>query len=153
MSILMKTNNYKLLFHEIFYNRVRAIVQAVEKLYSKLPFEEYKKHELTKLLARITRAYKDIIPDNPTQPDYYLKGSLAKYRRYKRGLQRYRLMFCFSNNPAIIVYLYLNDENHLRKEGSKTDPYREFATLVKKGVFSSSPTDPKLRKWMRNELA
>jgi len=145
-------NNYALLFHEFFYNRVVALSDAVEKLYERLPFDEYKNHEHAKLLARITKAYSTIIPENPNHPDYYLRGALSKYRRYKRGLQRYRLMFCFSNTPAIIVYLYLNDEKHLRKDGSKTDPYREFAVFVNKEIFSANPSDQNLQKWIRNEL-
>ncbi len=145
-------NNFKLLFHEFFYKRVSALTDSVEKLYERLPFDEYRKHERAKLLARITRAYVTIIPEDPNHPDYHLRGALSKYRRYKRGLQRYRLMFCLSNTPAIVVYLYLNEEKHLRKDGSKTDPYKEFTDLVNKEIFSASPSDPNLRKWIRSEL-
>lgn len=77
-----------------------------------------------------------------------MHGVLKKYRRYKQGLKRYRLFFIFSNNPTLIAYLYINDEKHLRKDGDKNDPYKEFSKLCNKGVFSDDPKDPKIQKWL-----
>ena len=114
--------------------------------------EDFKKHESTKLLARITKAYVEIIPQNPNHPDYYLRGMLSKFRRYKRGLQRYRLLFCFSQQIPIIIYLYINDKDHLRKDGGINDPYKEFSDLIKRGIFSSDPHDPIMQQWISKRL-
>ena len=59
-------------------------------------------------------------------------------------------MFCFSNEPRLIVYLYINDEKHLRKAGDKNDPYEEFKKLVKRQHFSHDPRDPNLQKWIQS---
>ncbi len=59
-------------------------------------------------------------------------------------------MFCFSSTPPIIIYLYLNDEKHLRKAGDKNDPYEEFKTFIKKGIFSHKPEDVNIKKWIRS---
>lgn len=149
----MMRNNYLLKYHVFFIERVKQLIDEVEKLSITLPREKYLVHESTKLLARITRAHIETIPANPNLPDYYLKGVLAKFRRYKRGLQRYRLLFCFANTPPIIVYLYCNDKDHLRKDGSKTDPYNEFVTLVNRGIFSHDPQDPNMQKWIKENIA
>ncbi len=148
----MRKNNYLLKFHQFFINRVLLLIGKVKKLHRSLSFEEYKKHTLVKLLKRITDAYSEHIPQSPNLSDYYLKGSLSKFRRYKRGLQRNRMMFCFANNPPIIIYLYINDENHLRSDGSQRDPYKEFTALVKKGVFSSDSSDPAMQKWIKETI-
>ena len=123
--------------------------EQVRVLRSKLELDEFKQHETVKLTARIRRADQEIIPENPDRPEYRLKGVLKKYRRYKQGLQRYRLFFCFSSQPPIILYLYLNDEKHLRKAGGKRDPYEGFKKLVVKRYFSHNPDDPRIQKWIK----
>ncbi|MCH8218598.1 MAG: type II toxin-antitoxin system YhaV family toxin, partial [Planctomycetes bacterium] len=89
----------------------------------------------------------------PNKREYQLKATLKKFRRYKRGLKRYRLFFCFSSRPPIILYLYLNDEKHLRQAGSKKDPYEPFKGLVSRGIFSHDPSDEKIQAWIRSLLA
>jgi len=143
-------NNYLLQYHEFYYQRVTQLKEQVKELKIKLSDEEFKQHEIVKLAYRIRQADQEIIPQDPDKPDYRLTGELKKYRRYKQRLQRYRLMFCFSSQPKIIIYLYLNDEKHLRKEGDKHDPHNEFTKLVKRGIFSHKPTDQKIQQWIRN---
>lgn len=144
------TSSYLLKYHEFYYLRIQELKEQVKELHQKLSPEEFKQHEIVKLAFRIRQADQEIIPQNPDRPEYRLSGDLRKYRRYKQGLQRYRLFFCFSNHPKIILYLYLNDEKHLRKAGSKTDPYEEFKKYVRKGHFSHQPDDPKIQQWIRD---
>ncbi len=144
------TSNYLLRYHEFYYQRIARLKQRVIELRRKLNPKEFKQHEIVKLAFRIRRADQETIPENPNRMDYRLHDDLKKYRRYKQGLQRYRILFSFSNHPKIILYLYLNDEKHLRKAGDKKDPYEEFKKLVAKGYFSHNPNDPKIQKWMKN---
>lgn len=149
----MKNNiSYVLRFHNFFRERIGELKSHVSKLRKALPAEEYKQHELTKLLARLYDAIENVIPENPHNPDYMLKGSLAKFKRYKKGLQRHRLLFCSAKNPPIIVYLYVSDKDHLRKEGDKNDPYNEFLKLFKSSVFSHDPFDPNMQNRLSHEL-
>lgn len=146
------TSNYLLRYHDFYYHRIAKLKTQVKELHKKLPEEEYKQHEIVKLAYRIRKADREIIPEDPNRPEYRLRGELKKYRRYKQGLQRYRIFFSFSNHPKIILYLYLNDEKHLRKAGDKNDPYEEFKKLVAKSFFSHNPNDPKIQKWVRSYL-
>lgn len=146
----MKTTSYLLKAHDFYDQRVQKLKQQVQKLKSSLCEEEFLKHETVKFAARLRRATRDIIPEDPNKKEYQLKGELKKFRRYKQGLQRYRLIFAFSSTPPVIIYLYINDEKHLRCDGGKNDPYEEFAHLVKKAVFSHDHNDPKSRKWIRD---
>jgi toxin YhaV len=144
------THRYLLKYHAIYYQRIQSLKEQVKGLKARLPEAEYAQHEIVKFAARVRQADQDIIPQDPDRPDYRLKGALRKYRRYKRGLQRYRLFFCFSNRPPIILYLYLNDEKHLRKEGDKNDPYVEFTRLVDKGEVSHNLSADSIQRWIRN---
>ena len=55
--MMKKNNTYELRVHDFFYERNLALIQEVERLNALLSPEDFKKHELTKLLARITKAY------------------------------------------------------------------------------------------------
>ena len=146
-------SNYLLRYHDVYFQRITKLKEQVKELRNKLSDEEFQQHEIVKLAYRIRKADQEIIPQNPDRPEYRLTADLKKYRRYKQGLQRYRLLFCFSNQPKIILYLYLNDEKHLRKGGDKKDPYEEFKKFVGKGHFSHNPEDPKIQKWIKNYRA
>lgn len=143
-------NSYLLRYHVFYYQRIAQLKERVKELRDRLSDEEFKQHEIVKLASRVRKADQEIIPQDPDRPEYRLSGELKKYRRYKQGLQRYRIIFCFSNRPHIIIYLYLNDEKHLRKEDAKTDPYEEFKRLMRKGYFSHNPNDPKIQEWIKN---
>ena len=143
-------SDYLLMYHLFYYQRIAQLKEQVKKLRHKLNEEEFRQHEIVKLAYRIRKADQEIIPQDPNRPEYLLRDDLRKFRRYKQGLQRYRLFFCFSNQPKIILYLYLNDEKGLRKSGAKSDPYQEFKKLVNKRAFSHNPNDPKIQKWIRS---
>ena len=141
-------SDYLLRYHQVYAHRIARLKEQVKELRQKLNDEDFSHHEIVKLATRIRQADQVIIPQDPDRPEYRLSGELRKYRRYKRGLKRYRLFFCFSHQPKMILYLYLNDEKHLRKTGSKSDPYEDFKKLVGRGTFSHDPTDQKIQKWI-----
>jgi toxin YhaV len=39
----------------------------------------------------------------------------------------------FSETTKTVIFLHLNDETTLRKEGARSDPYEVFKTLVERG--------------------
>lgn len=141
--------NYLPRYHEIYFQRVRRLKERVKGLRAALSQEDFQRHETVKLAARVRRAELEILED-PNRPEYLLRDELRKFRRYKRGLSRYRIIFCFSNDPPIVVFLYLNTEDSLRKEGARSDPYEEFKALLRRGAVSGDPADPRLRKWLES---
>ena len=64
----------------------------------------------------------------------------ANWRRVKKGMpDRYRLFFRFASNPVqLIVYVWFNDEDTLRKAGAKTDVYETFKRMLMRGEVPSS---------------
>ncbi len=138
---------YLLKYHEFYHQRIQELKERVKELDQRLRPEEFRRHEVVKLALRVRRAEQEIAQD-PNRPEYLLHGELRKFRRYKRGLGRYRIIFCFSEQPPIIVFLYLNTEESLRKEGGRHDPYEEFKAFLRRGGVSHDPQDPRVRKWI-----
>jgi len=124
--MVVRKYNYLLKFHRFYAQKVEILKAEVQRLKYSLDRETFLQHPDVKLANRLRKATKEIIPENPDKKEYYLHGPLKKYRRYKQGLQRYRLFFTYSSKPPIILYLYINDKSSLRKEGDKNDPYKIF---------------------------
>ena len=83
----------------------------------------------------------DLVPANPDAPEFRLGKTLGPenthWRRVKKGMpDRYRLFFRFASSPVkVIVYVWFNDEDTLRKAGSKTDVYQTFRRMLSRGVI------------------
>jgi toxin YhaV len=104
----------------------------------------YKSHPRTRLLASVYKAITERVPAGPDHPDFRPGKTLGKdyanWRRVKKGMpERYRLFFRFASKPAkLIVYVWFNDEDTLRKAGSKTDVYATFRRMLARGEVPDS---------------
>ena len=80
-----------------------------------------------------------LIPADPNERDFRLEDDLSKFRRVKKhGLpERFRLFYTFSSVQRVIIPLYLNDANTLRKSGAASDPYEIFKRMVRRGDVGS----------------
>lgn len=128
-------NGWTLLYHPIFGRRYQLLITEARRLKERLSEDDFRKHPTVKLAASVARLIGEIIPTDPASPEFRLRGDLAKFRRAKgRGLpSRYRLVFTFSSTAKTIIYLYLNDEGTLRKQGTKNDPYEVFCSFLVRG--------------------
>jgi len=125
-----------------YYRTFKAALDELEALVSKLAADDpagYKTHPKTKLLASVYRAITQLVPANPDAPEFRLGKTLGSdnknWRRVKKGMpDRYRLFFRFASSPVkVIVYVWFNDEDTLRKAGSKTDVYETFKRMLARG--------------------
>ena len=126
-----------------FYRTFKAALDELEAVVTKLAADDpagYQTHPKTKLLASVYRAITELVPANPDAPGFRLGKTLGadntNWRRVKKGLpDRYRLFFRFASSPVkVIVYVWFNDEDTLRKAGSKTDAYETFKRMLARGV-------------------
>lgn len=110
------------------------------RLKGTLPAEGYQQHPTVKLAAAVFRLVAQTVPQDPNAPECRLRGSRSAYRRAKgHGLPpRYRLFWVFSAQAKVIIFLYLNDDTTLSKEGDKNDPYAIFERLVRRGEIGAS---------------
>ena len=137
------TATWQLFYFKLFKAALDELEQAVTKLAQQHP-TEYKSHPKTRLLASVYKCITQLVPANPDHADFRLGKTLGKeyanWRRVKKGMpDRYRLFFRFASSPVqLIVYVWFNDEDTLRKAGSKTDVYEAFKRMLMRGEVPSS---------------
>jgi mRNA-degrading endonuclease RelE of RelBE toxin-antitoxin system len=88
-----------------------------------------------------------IIPNDPLNKSYALRGDLANIFRLRKG--RMRICWIASSQMRRICILFISE--NLRKEGDANDPYEIFKSLLNSGIFDGMirkygvrmPTKPK----------
>jgi toxin YhaV len=128
-------NGYYLLVWPAFADRWRSLKAEVERLRER-DRENYRQAPATKLLAAVRDATLRRIPADPGADRYRQGNTLGPgYRHWRRDtlFQRFRLFFRYSSDPALIAYVWLNDDSTLRKSGARTDPYAVFRAMLERG--------------------
>lgn len=134
----MQINGWRIFYYKAFAAALDELEAAVTKLAAKDP-KGYKAHPKTRLLASVYEAITLRVPADPEDAQFRLGKTLGPankhWRRVKKGLpERYRLFFRFASKPVrLIVFAWLNDEDTLRKAGSKTDVYAAFQRMLARG--------------------
>lgn len=139
-------DSWQLFYFKLFKAALDELETSVTKLALQSP-AGYKAHPKTRLLASVYKAITQLVPANPDHADFRLGktlgGEYTNWRRVKQGMpDRYRLFFRFASSPVrLIVYVWFNDEDTLRKAGSKTDVYEVFKRMLARGDVPSSIAD------------
>lgn len=121
--------------HPLFLAQLEALAQQVEALKQKDPVG-YTKKNASKRLAAITRLAFDVIPQDPTRPEYRQGGTLGEGHTHwfrAKFFQQHRLFFRFHAASRVIVFAWVNDEHSLRAYESSTDAYRVFRQMLESG--------------------
>lgn len=146
MPVAAFSNTWQLYCFKLFKVALDHLEQCVAELAQQHPVQ-YRTHPKTRLLASIYKCMTQLVPANPDHPDFRLGKTLGKrysnWRRVKKGMpDRYRLFFRFASSPVrLIVYVWFNDEDTLRKAGSKTDVYEAFKRLLARGEVPATIND------------
>jgi len=131
----MVVNGWTLFAHALFAQQLERLHSRVSELAAKNP-ATYHQEPAAKLLATIRRYILEIIPKNPSAPEFRQGNTLGPDNRHwfrAKFHERYRLFFRFSTKHRVIIYTWVNDENSLRKAGAKTDPYAIFREMLTSG--------------------
>ena len=131
----MVVNGWSLFAHPLFIGQVEALIRKVETLKANDP-GRYKRKNSTKRLAAIAKLALEVIPEDPTRPEYRQGGTLGDDRRHwfrAKFYQQYRLFFRFHVGQRIIVYAWVNDEDTKRAYESGVDAYRVFRKMLDAG--------------------
>jgi toxin YhaV len=125
-------NGWKIFKYRLFDETYSSLNDEVRRL-KREDAESFGRHPKAKLLARVNQVIYDEIPANPTDVKYRQGNTLGeRHKQWFRAkfMGRFRLFFRFDSTEKIIIYCWLNDENTLRKAGSKTDPYKVFVKML-----------------------
>ncbi len=128
-------NGWILCAHKLFLDQYEILIYEVEKL-KKKDAKNYKNKNATKRLAAIQKLIFEIIPKDPTLPEYRQGNTLGEeYKHWFRAkfFQQYRLFFRFHKESKIIVYAWVNDDNTKRAYESKSDAYKIFKKMLGRG--------------------
>jgi mRNA-degrading endonuclease RelE of RelBE toxin-antitoxin system len=79
----------------------------------------------------VREAIKRIIPNDPINKKFALRGDLANIFRLRKG--RMRICWIASSRVRRVCILFISES--LRKEGDASDPYVIFTNLLESGVF------------------
>ena len=121
--------------HPQFLDTFDSLVAQVERLRAKDP-KGYTAKNSTKRLAAIVKLAFEIIPEDPTRPEYRQGATLGdEYKHWFRAkfFQQYRLFFRYHRESRIIIYAWVNDEDTKRAYESDSDAYRTFRRMLKSG--------------------
>jgi toxin YhaV len=116
--------------HPQFLDSFESLIVQVELLRTKDP-KGYTAKNSTKRLAAIVKLAFDIIPQDPTRPEYRQGATLGhEYKHWFRAkfFQQYRLFFRYHRESRIIIYAWVacnsrklvsrfrSEARHLRQE-------------------------------------
>lgn len=93
--------------HPLFVAQLEALTRQVEAQKQRDPIGYVKKNAYKRLTA-ITTLISEVIPQDPTRPEYRQGGSLGDGRRHwlrAKFFQQYRLFFRYHAASRIIVLL------------------------------------------------
>jgi len=130
-------NGWSIWSHPLFRERFAGLVAEVAALEQQDP-QNYRKHPSAKLLAALVDIIERRVPSNPDAAEFRLGGTLGGFKNWRRvkgdGLpDRHRLFFRFLSSAKVIVFVWLNDEDTLRKARAKTDVYAVFHKMLAGG--------------------
>jgi toxin YhaV len=121
--------------HPQFLDALESLIAQVERLRTKDP-KDYVAKNATKRLAAIVKLAFEIIPQDPSRPEYRQGTTLGEeYKHWFRAkfFQQYRLFFRYHRESRVIIYGWVNDEDTKRAYESDADAYRTFRRMLKNG--------------------
>ena len=128
-------HGWQIFAHPLFLEQLETLTHKVEKLKAKQPTTYATKND-TKRLAAISKLAFDLIPADPTRPEYRQGGTLGEKNKHwfrAKFFQQYRLFFRYHSESKIIVYVWVNDEHNKRAYNSKHDAYATFRKMLESG--------------------
>lgn len=128
-------NGWSIFVHPLFLAQLETLTGQVEALKRKDP-QGYVKKNATKRLVAIQKLAFEVIPQDPTRPEYRQGGTLGdEYKHWFRAkfFQQYRLFFRYHAQARIIVLAWVNDEDSKRAFDRSDDAYRVFRKMLEGG--------------------
>lgn len=134
-SAPLVVNGWNIYAHSVFLDQLESLVEAVEAAKAKDP-TGFSKKNVTKRLVAILKLAFEVIPQDPSRPEYRQGGSLGVQHKHwfrAKFFQQYRLFFRYSSRERTIVLAWVNDPTTKRAFASRTDAYKVFARMLKGG--------------------
>jgi toxin YhaV len=128
-------HGWSMFAHPLFLAQIEGLLRQVESFKRKNP-TGYQKKNASKRLAAITRLAFDIIPQDPTRPEYRQGGTLGDEHKHwfrAKFFQQYRLFFRYHTISKVLVFAWVKDEDSKRVYDNSEDAYRVFRKMLESG--------------------
>lgn len=135
MTVSPIVNGWTLFAHPLFLDQLEALIEQVETMRKRDP-AGYTRKNATKRLAAITKLAFEVIPQDPTRPEYRQGNTLGNQHKHwfrAKFFQQYRLFFRYHAPSRIIVFAWVNDEDTKRAYESGDDAYLVFRKMLEDG--------------------
>jgi toxin YhaV len=134
-STALVSHGWTIFAHPLFLAQLESLVQQVATLRAKDPVG-YVKKNANKRLEAINKLVFDVIPQDPTRPEYRQGNTLGEDHKHwfrAKFFQQYRLFFRYHAPSRVIVIAWVNDEDSKRAYGHSDDAYRTFRKMLESG--------------------
>ena len=134
-TVPLVVHGWTVFAHPLFLAQIEALAQQVEALKQKDP-AGYTKKNASKRLAAIAKLAFEVIPQDPTRPEYRQGGTLGNNHKHwlrAKFFHQYRLFFRYHASSQVIVFAWVNDEDTKRACESSDDAYRVFRKMLESG--------------------
>ena len=121
--------------HPLFVAQLEALTKQVEAQKQRDPIGYVKKNAYKRLTV-INTLSREVIPQDPTRPEYRQGASLGNAHKHwlrAKFFQQYRLFFRYHAASRIIVLAWVNDDDTKRAYESSDDAYRVFRKMLARG--------------------
>ena len=121
--------------HPLFVAQLEALTKQVEAQKQRDPIGYVKKNAYKRLTV-INTLSREVIPQDPTRPEYRQGASLGDAHKHwlrAKFFQQYRLFFRYHAASRIIVLAWVNDDDTKRAYESSDDAYRVFRKMLASG--------------------
>ncbi len=128
-------NEWAIFTHPVFNAQLDTLTVQVERLKKKDPLG-YTRRNATKRLAAILKLVTEVIPEDPSRPEYRQGQTLGDSHTHwlrAKFFQQYRIFFRYHQKSRVIIIAWVNDEDSKRAYGSNDDAYRVFERMLRNG--------------------
>ncbi len=135
MSGVFHRNGWELRFYPEFIEAMLRLERAVKASQLRHP-HTFHQRGLAKRLSVIRKLVFEVIPEDPSRPEYRLGATLGvndKHWFRAKFYQQYRLFFRYHARSRIIVFCWFNDDDSKRAYESDDDAYRTFQRMIARG--------------------
>jgi toxin YhaV len=134
-AVPLVIHGWTIFAHPLFLAQIDALAQQVQAFQQKDPVG-YVKKNANKRLAAITKLAFDVIPQDPTRPEYRQGSTLGDDHKHwfrAKFFQQYRLFFRYHASSKVIVFAWVNGADTKRAYESSDDAYRVFRRMLENG--------------------
>ncbi len=128
-------NGWTIFAHPLFLDQLEVLTAQVAALKLKDPDGVGRKNA-AKRLAAIARLAFEVIPQDPSRPEYRQGSTLGEEHKHwfrAKLFQQYRLFFRYHASSKVIVYAWVNDQDTKRAYERNDDAYRVFRKMLESG--------------------